>query len=435
MDTRGRVSKRRRLTRGGTAAGASGDDSAGLGSVPTARAGDELPCTSFRPSKDTGSDSAKEVASHGTFYPFQRLPPELRLQVWRELAQDACEPFHPLRVRLYRGTERVHRPNNKRSYWTKSVLRLAAMPDLAVATKRRRALLQISREARHEVMKLWDMTVNLERGRVLHFSFAHDIVYLDIINPVVMKDLMVLHKQGELPEFANAIGHVGFDMTPSVPLWMINNHDDLEPQLRLLLCFPRLHSLSLVTFGAFRSEIDWTSDEDVSWVMSRTRSHHVYLRSFPALVNFDYSVQGAVGNRTSGGHDKHDCAICTIHKCVYLSDVLSSKKHEELPRSELPREQVEWLSGLAHHTLIAATPLMAKRVPSYQSNTVGWWINRPQAQQVPRNGDADEDDEYDHHHHHYHHGHDHGDSDDSDEDGGDGDEEDEYDDDDDIQDD
>ncbi|CAK7211458.1 hypothetical protein SCUCBS95973_001122 [Sporothrix curviconia] len=272
------------------------------------------------------------------------------------------------------------------------------MPDLSPATRRRRALLQVSREARTEMLKLWDSEVEVEKRGVLRFSYKYDLLYLDIVNAAVMEDLVDRHLEDDLPEFAKVIGHVGFDMIPSVPLWLLNREDDLEPKLALMLCFPRLHSLSLVSFSAFQSEIDWTSNEDVTWVVSRTRAHRVYLRSFPALPDVDYMAQSSVGKRTSGPRDKHDCAICTIHKCVYINQVVGKRACSTMlaakrvdaqrgaSRRSLTREEMTWLRRLRHYTLIASSPEMVPLLPAYKNSTAGWWINRPTTAGRPRLG-------------------------------------------------
>ncbi|CAK7213218.1 hypothetical protein SBRCBS47491_001727 [Sporothrix bragantina] len=466
MDTRGRASKRRRL--------ADGTPSGALGDVVDALT--QTPCPALRPTKEPAGPVQK-APTYDTFHRFPDLPAELRLYIWREVAQEASKPFHPLRVRVYRGIKRIPRPNSKRGYANQNILRLASMPDLGPATRRRRALLQVSREARTEMLKLWDAELELERRGILRFSYKFDLVYLDIVNAAVMEDLIDRRLDDDLPDFAQAIGHVGFDMIPSVPLWLLNRDDDLEPKLSLMLCFPKLHSLSLVSFSAFQSEIDWTSHEDVTWVMSRTRAHRVYLRSFPTIANVDYTAQSSVGKRTSGPRDKHDCAICTIHKCVYINQVIGkracsamlTKKRVDTVlgtgRRSLTGEEMAWLRRLKHHTLIASSPDMAPLLPAYKSNTAGWWINRPTARRQslsPRAGsgasaagegssinsnghnsdhghvggtesaadvqDSDEDSEDDfddddhHHHHHHHHGgiFGVGDMDDSDDDGSQG---------------
>ncbi|KAL1897992.1 hypothetical protein Sste5346_003848 [Sporothrix stenoceras] len=393
VDTRG--AKRRRLEESQAPPRPSGGSSM-LGIPHTVKMEENLTCPSLRPFKEAAAaDIGKEVRNYDTFHPFQRLPPELRVHIWREVAEDATVPFHPLRVRVYRGTERVHRPGQKRPFYVKNVLRLATMPDLGIVTRKRRNLLQINKECRGEVLKLWDSSLKMERGRVLRFSYKYDIVYLDIINPAVMDDFMTLRQNDELPEFTNAIGHIGFDMTPSVPLWMITNHEDLEPQLRLLLCFPRLHTMSLVAFGAFEPEINWQSEADAQWVLVRSRGHRVYLRGFPALEGINYhALQSTIGNRSPTPMIKHDCAICTIHKCVYVNEVLGSSQARQarlLSRSELEPEELAFLRNLEHHTLMATKPLLAKRLPVYQSGTHRWWKNRPPVQPPPHHDQVVDD--------------------------------------------
>lgn len=397
VDTRG--SKRRRLEESSAPARPSGGPSV-LGIPHTVKMEEDLTCPSLRPLKDAAaSDNSNDVPRYDVFHRFQQLPPELRVHIWRNVAEDATEPFHPLRVRVYRGTERVYRPGNKRQFDVKNVLRLATMPDLAIVTRKRRSLLQVNKEARGETLKLWDSSLKMERGRVLRFSFKYDVVYLDIINPVIMDDFLDLRQNNELPEFTNAIGHIGFDMTPSLPLWMITNHEDLEPQLRLLLCFPRLHTMSLVAFSAFEPEINWQSNADANWVLSRTRGHRVYLRGFPSLEGINYhALQGTVGNRSPSPMIKHDCAICTIHKCVYVNEVLDSSAARQarlLSRSELEPEELRFLRNLKHHTLMATMPYLAKRLPEYYSGTHRWWKNRPVTQPPPCHDRTDDDDDGD----------------------------------------
>ncbi|CAK7201717.1 hypothetical protein SEUCBS139899_004429 [Sporothrix eucalyptigena] len=320
------------------------------------------------------------------------------------------------------------------------------MPDLSKATIQRRALLQVCREARTEVLKLWNSMMTLERGGIVRFSFEFDMVYLDIVNPLVVEDLVELRIKNDLPAWATVIGHVGFDMTPSMPLWLLHHESDLEPRASFIMCFPNLHSLSLVSFGAFQTEIDWSSREDSNWIISRTRSHSVYLRGFPAIEQCDYSAPCAVGKRTTGLRDKHDCAICTIHKCVYVHQFVGKKARNArlMAIPGLTAENKDWLRQLKHYTLIASTPGMIARIPAYTINTAGWWINRPEARQrlLGETGGDDEDnseseahghssddedenddDGHDHHHGGFlpgdnngdHAGHHHGDEDDDDE--------------------
>ncbi|KIH86410.1 hypothetical protein SPBR_08461 [Sporothrix brasiliensis 5110] len=395
VDTRG--AKRRRLLASQGIAEPSGG---GSGSSSSHRVKSEtiVACPSLRPAKDHVSlDTGKAVARFDTFHPFPRLPAELRLQIWRDVAQDATEPFHPLRVRVYRGTERVYRSTNRRLYYVRHVPRLATLPDLALVTRKRRSLLSISRECRQEMKKLWDSKVQLERGRVLRFSFKYDVVYLDIVNAAVIDDMLELRRKDDLPGFASAIGHVGFDMTPNVPLWMITNHEDLEPQLRMLLCFPRLHTMSLVAFSAFEPEINWLSTADANWVWSRTRGHRVYLRGFPALPGVTYdALKSTVGNRAPAPMHKHDCAICTIHKCVYVNEVLGASPARQarlLARSQLSPGDLQFLRNLKHHTLMATKPYVAGRFPAYHSGTLRWWKNLPVIQ--PPSSDDNSDDEED----------------------------------------
>lgn len=347
----------------------------------------QSPCASLRSLKDSVG-SVPNAPLYNTFHPFSKLPAELRLYIWREVAQEATKRFHPLRVRVYRGAKRVARPGTKRGYGNQACLRLASMPDLGPATRRRRALLQVSREARTEMLKLWDTEVEIERRGVLRFSYKYDLVYLDIINAAVMEVLIEFRMENNLPEFAKVIGHVGFEMVPSVPLWLLDHEDDLEPSLSLILCFPKLHSLSLVSFAAFRSEIDWTCLEDTSWILSRTRAHQVYLRRFFTISGVDYTAQSTVGKRASGPRDKHECTICTIHKCVSVSQLVGKRACSTMlakrrvddeqsgPRRSLTSDETTRLRRLKYHTLIASTHGMAPHVPIYKCSTAGWWINR-----------------------------------------------------------
>ncbi|CAK7265012.1 hypothetical protein SEPCBS57363_001365 [Sporothrix epigloea] len=376
MDARGRASKRRRLVDGSSTISYEDADNSPI----------QSPCISLRSFKDSVG-SGQKAPPHDTFYLFSKLPAELRVYIWREVAREATKPFHPLRVRVYRGAKRVSRPGTKRGYGNQTCLRLASMPDLGPATRRRRALLQISREARTEMLKLWDTEVEVERRGILRFSYKYDLVYLDIINAAVMEVLIEFRLENNLPDFAKVIGHVGFEMIPSLPLWLLDHEDDLEPNLSLILCFPKLHSLSLVSFTAFQSEIDWTCLEDTSWVLSRTRAHQVYLRRFPTISHVDYTAQSTVGKRASGPRDKHECTICTIHKCVSVNQLIGKRAcsimqakrrvdDEQGGRRRLTSNEMAWLRRLKHHTLIASTNGMAPHVPMYKCSTAGWWMNR-----------------------------------------------------------
>lgn len=371
-------------------------------------------CPSLRPSREA---DGKEAQTYDTFHPFQRLPPELRLQIWREVSQEVAKPFHPLRVRMYRGSERVYNPpstTGKRSYTTKHVARLAALPDLGIVTKQRRALLAINQESRNEFMKLWDTTIPLERGRLLRFSYKHDLVYLDIVNASVIEDLIAMRENDELPEFTSAIGHLGLDMTPSMPLWMLNSHEDFEPQMQIVLCFRKIHTFSLVAFSRFEPEINWLSTSDVNWILSRTRNHRVFLRGFPAIESIRnyHNLQANMGNQRRLAMVRHDCAICTIHKCMFVNDALGSNAPRQavvLSRSQLSTEESEFLRGIKHHFLVATHPYLAHRVPQYNNGTDLWWKNKPFEQEPIDTASSDEDDDEDDEEGH---DHDHDDEDD-----------------------
>ncbi|OAA58469.1 hypothetical protein SPI_06542 [Niveomyces insectorum RCEF 264] len=325
-----------------------------------------LSAISTKPTAEAVASSA-ESDTPPAFPKFQELPPELRVCVWRAWRQMAAQPVHPLRVRLYRGYEPTAscRSGHKRQGSRKSVPRLTAMPDLGPATKWRRDLLCVCREARYEFLREWHTPLVLDREHVLHIDPAHDIVFFDIANPFVVDDLVDLHTKGTPPAFLHAIGHIAFDMPPQLPHWSLNSRMRLDPRLDLLLCFANLHSISLVNFGTFRPEMDWDDRDDVAWFLSRSRSHLVHFRGFPALAGVNYAKQCAVGRRTGRGRARHDCVICTIHKCVYVRDFLRNQTPAFVQRPELTEDQNAWLAGLSFHTLVLSTPEMAGILEEY----------------------------------------------------------------------
>ncbi|EPE09355.1 hypothetical protein F503_07131 [Ophiostoma piceae UAMH 11346] len=311
-----------------------------------------------------------------TFHSFQKLPVELRMYIWQLAAESAMEPYHPLRVRIYKGFEAVPASESSDGRKRKTVLRLAAMPDLHRITRARRSLIQVCREANNEVRRLWNSSLSLHKGRTLYFSHTYDIIFLDIHEQTIIPDLFRLKRMGQLPSFTTDIGHVAFDMVPNYPLWM-TGQEDMHPSIRLLFCFPRLHSVSLVHYKAFSPEIKWHLKTDVRWLLKRSTRHGVKFRSFQALDNFDYGQKCAVGNRQSSPYIRHECAICTIHKCAYILSLLRNKPtsgHSRHP--PLKPDQIAFLGRLRRFMLLAATPAMTDSVPAYNHHSAGWWNHR-----------------------------------------------------------
>lgn len=295
---------------------------------------------------------------------FCRLPPELRVYIWQLYGKAVTQPPHPLRVRLYRGHERISRSSKKTIH--KATLRLTAMPDLGSATMSRRAMLRICRDARYEFLRQWQSVLLLDRGGLLRFDRDKDVIFLDIRNTRVIEDLVQMRTIGICPDFAKAIGHIGFEMVPRLPHWSFNSRPWLDPRLDFILCFPNLHSISLISFDMFDSDVDWDNEASVALFLSRSRSHYVKFRGFPVLEGVDYKKQSVVGTRTGGGTEKHECVICTIHKCVYVRDFLRNVDVNIVDRPLLTDEENQWLAGLSYHTLLASTPRMAECIKPFR---------------------------------------------------------------------
>ena len=298
------------------------------------------------------------------------------MYIWQLAAESAMEPYHPLRVRIYKGFETVPAGESSDGRKRRPVLRLAAMPDLHRITRARRSLIRVCREANNEVRRLWNSSLSLHRGRTLYFSHTYDIIFLDIHEQTIIPDLFRLKRMDQLPSFTADIGHVAFDMVPNYPLWM-TGQEEMHPSISLLFCFPRLHSVSLVHYKAFSPEIKWHLKADVRWLLKRSTKHGVQFRSFQALDNFDYSQKCAVGNRQSSPYIRHECAICTIHKCAYILSLLRNKPtsgHSRHP--PLKPDQIAFLGRLRRFMLLAATPAMTDSVPAYNHHSAGWWNHR-----------------------------------------------------------
>lgn len=321
--------------------------------------------------------AATPEPSGPTFKRFGSLPLEIRLNIWQLAAEAAMEPYHPLRVRMYKGFEMVKDADEIPRRL--SVLRLAAMPDLATVTKARRSLLRVNREANAEAKRLWNHSLPIHpinKGRKLYFSHSYDVIFIDIREQPIVSDLLRLRRMNQLPSFTADIGHVGFEMVPTYPLQMLS-HENLHPSIALLFCFPRLHSVSLVHFKSFCPEVRWELASDVRWLLKKSRQHGVNFQSFKALPGFDYNKACSRGNRMTMGTVRHECAICTIHKCAYIISLLRNRSQLlDARHREISEEQAAFLGGLRRFMLLASTPVVAGCFPAYDHHAVGWYNQR-----------------------------------------------------------
>ncbi len=249
------------------------------------------------------------------FQPFQKLPTELRVLIWRTFLDISMPPFHPYRVRPYMGRTKVFTALGHVSY--KSTIKLIPMPELSRVSKPLRDMMRICREARYEFLRVFPDSLEFNSGGIFRFSAAKDIIYLDIIDGRVITEIVVSHREQpeNLPSFTETIRHVGFDIMAVVPRWSAQSRHDLSPRLDFILSFTRLQSLCMIGF-------DDLIEEEVLY----TRGYEHY-KSWRKLDGVAYDKPTSVGNVTNPG--RHVCIYCALSKCDDLQQRLEGKRRAQ----------------------------------------------------------------------------------------------------------
>jgi len=263
------------------------------------------------------ADADGECGTPGpAFHLFTRLPPELRLSIWQHFyAMTAMPDFHPYRVRAYMGRNKAH----------KSVVKLVALAELRMVTRASRDMLRICRESRYEHLKQVPDELQLMSGGLVRFDARRDVIYLDIIDARVI-DRIVDSRDGppeEAPAFARSIRHVGFEMMAVVPRWSRSSHLNLSPRLDLLLAFPRLESISMIS-------IDDMCEEDTSYAHVHADGRNY--KGWRKIPGVDYEKPPHRGNISAPG--RHVCIYCALGRCDDLRErVKGSDRHSALDSS------------------------------------------------------------------------------------------------------